>query len=271
MWIKNNGVGKVGDTIVAEPALTAFAKQEKTKIFYDVDFTKKHEDLFIGHPYIIPVPRVLEVIKPDYEVSHSKAFGISHAKMIPFGAGFFEQLGMNHEGNRVHYNNYYINDPFNPVIIDKFVDSVVIVPNAYSCTSRDSTTGQPSSLHRPNCQPPIAWWEPVLDSLRDHKVFTLSSNSSWDWVRFPEIENVECPTLLYLLKALKSAKLLISVETGTLHLASATKTPTVFLSSATPTVFAKPDTACRVVRSWYADEFRISETIKAIEDLLAKP
>lgn len=270
LYIRNHGYGKIGDTIVSEPAITALAEKEQRKVLFCVNFQNRHEDLYAGHPWIIPIRETIRDRTPDYEVNHSDAFHTAHARNIPFGAGFFNQLGMIHEGKRVHYRNYAIEEISRESLKDHACyDSIIIVQNGYSCASRDSTTGQLKQHTRPNVQPPQEWWLPVLESIsKDRKIFSLSANSLWDFIKFDNIPNINNDSLFEVLRVLKAASLVMSVETGILHLLSATKTKTCFLSCATPSVFAKPDTRCEVVRAWFADELRTGDVIKAIYKLL---
>jgi hypothetical protein len=143
---------------------------------------------------------------------------------------------------------------------------IIIVPYGYSCTGR--TPG-----NRPNVQPLTEWWRPIVkfcefDVKPSRPVIALMSNNlEWE----PELDFVMSwrgKSMRTILHLMSSSSLLISVETGILHLASATKTPTIFLSSATPATFAAPDTRCKIIRAPYADMFDQDEVITAAKELL---
>ncbi len=272
LYINNHGYAKVGDTIICEPSLTALAEREQRKIDFIVCFDKGHDELFYGHPWINPIHQTIRDKPFDYECLVSDAFHEAHAKAIPFGAGMFTQFGLNHVGKRVHYKNYEMDKfPKESLKDHPCYNQVVIVPNGYSCTGRDSTTGQPKPGARPNIQLPHHMWMEVLDAVpKDRKIFSISQDNPWDYLKFDCAKIMDTTSFMEILKILQAAALIISVETGILHMCSSVKTNVIFLNAATPSFFSTPNCPCKNVRGWYADEIRTSEVIKEMNMILDK-
>ncbi len=270
IYVNNFGYGKVGDTIVCEPALTALAEREQRKISFVVDFNNNHQELFTGHPWIEPIGETIRDRKSDYDANISDAFHTAHAKCIPFGAGFFHLYGLNYEGKRVHYKNYEIDKFSHESLSDHpCYNAIVIVPNGYSCTSRDSTTGQPKPNSRPNIQMPKEKWIELFKFFpKDRKVFSIAKDTAWDWLKFDDVPNLDTNSFIEILKILKAAALIISVETGILHMISAVNRPSIFLNAGTIPTFSKPAGPCKSVIAYKADEFRITDIVRSMDELL---
>lgn len=271
IFVRNGGFGKLGDSVLMEPALAAFGESRQCKIFFNVEFNLGHDQLFEDHPYIVPIPSIPPNVIPQFQTDSSRAFHEAHAREIPFGAGYFSQFDLDYRKYRNHYKSYYIDKiSRDDLKSHKYYDYIGLVPNGYSCVSRDSTTGEINTGRRPNVQPSRDWWKVILDILDGPKVSLSSSKGSWDCIQFPGIEVAKTESMIDLLTTLKACRLLISVETGTLHLTSATKTPTVFLCSATPPFFSKPDTRVSVIRAEYADMFSKGDCVNSCFVLLER-
>src|SRR5437667_44100 len=81
-------------------------------------------------------------------------------------------------GKRGPYKNYYMY-VCQCTPLEKCKDSGIIGGKSYSCTSRNSTTGEFMSGRRPKCQMALENWYPILDGIpKDRKFFTLAANSS---------------------------------------------------------------------------------------------
>ncbi len=261
--VANPHVGKIGDTILMEPACDAYALANDCQIHLECD--GRHAALFKGHPRVIPVAPGAPALA-DFTLDTGKAFHWSHEHRLPHGAGFFHQFGMDiQKGQRLHYRNFFSES------VARFKDAILIVPFAHSCTSRDSTTGALKPGARANLQPPMEWWEPIQrwTSTTPWDTFILCGNDTgWDWdhewtgacvVRGLSFDET--------VVAMTFAKLLISVNTGLLHIASGTKTPTVYVCSGTPPNFSCPDTRVAIVTGETADQIDAQAVVAAAKRL----
>lgn len=247
----NITTGKMGDCILAEPAINAAAIADGEPA--DVYVVPKYRFLFEGHPWIrlVDEPHA----EPDVTTDSSIAYHGGHFGRIPFAAGYFTQFGLPvRPSDRVHYERYRMR----PVTR---VNRIILSPFCLSCGR--------FSGHEPNVTPPWSFWEPVIKAA-PYPVFAIGHPVT------PMIEwctNIKTTddALHWLYDFINESRLLISVETGLLHLVSAMKIPTVFLSTATPIVFAKPDTRCEVVRSEVGPKgFAPDAVIEAMRKLLSE-
>jgi hypothetical protein len=261
VFINFTHAGKIGDTAVVEPALREFGRAHGVRI--NIHVARHHLDMFRGHPCIVPSAEPF----PDrwtVKVDLDAAFFRAHADGTAFGAGFFPQLGLARtESTRVHYRNYYYESLIKKnVDISVFDGATLVVPYSHSCRSRDGSTGRLMPGSSPNAQPPQSWWKEVIAGLPGPVVALVGAESAWN-PPFPFCEEARDLSMHQIFTALLLCRSMVSVETGILHLTSATKTPTVFLSSATPVTFARPDTDCVVVRGETALHFSARDVIRA--------
>lgn len=258
---------KLGDSALMEPALHALARRDDRRIALHVCFDNGHDELYFKHPTIAPVPCAWD--EPDLTVDAVAALRHAERRVIPFGAAFFPPL-LGREAaptGRVHYEAHWLRKPPLGIAADPgFAGKVLIAHNSHSCRSRDKDTGLLRPGVAPDQQPPLGWWSDVLPHLPP-AVGLRGTKDPWD-LPLPGAEDVRGLSILGLLLAMRSARLLISVETGVLHLAAAAGVPTVYLSSCTHPTLCGPPGRCRVVRADRADRFDPSEVVSAARELL---
>jgi hypothetical protein len=252
--VNNAGNNKLGDTAAAEPALCALAQRERRRISFQVCFDNGHDQLFRGHPAIDPVPRAHD--DPDYTVDVSAACLQALEHDVHFGAGFYHQFGL--PAGRVHFRS------FAPPTPDaRFRGRVLIAHNSHSCASRDRRTGLLIPGAVPSTQPPLEWWSPIVAACPSPPLALAGSKDGWD-LDLPGIETVRGLSVSGLLAALRSASLLISVDTGVLHLATTCGVPVVYLRSARPAGHVDPGGRTEVVYAERADRFDHDATVAAM-------
>jgi hypothetical protein len=284
--VNNCSPGKVGDTAVMEPALACLAEAAGKRIFFNVAVA--HVPLFWAHPWIEAV--VTPSVSPDYTTDSNHAFHWASRNKMPFAAGHYDKLGLDPVGRRHYYRSWFAEaavgsrNGLNCVAgryqetLEKFEGSVLIAPYGRSCLSRSQVTGDVVSSRRPNLQPPYDWWPPVLEALGKLGTHSGLYVNGVDHRLDPALPGGLAgrvgPDLDHLLVALRVCKLLVTVETGILHLAHTCRTPTLFLSAGTLPFFSAPPDA-RVVFAKpepdgvrYADRFDPDEVIQAASSFL---
>lgn len=215
----NNLADRIGDSIIPEPALFAFASRHRKK----VSLWTKYPELYEAHPWIETVEKPHE--KPDVTLSAERAFQDAHWKRLPFTAGYFAQLDLRPlPGDRLTYKYFPLQVPE-----DQKRSGILIAPFACSCLSHKGLSA--------NITASLEWWDRLIGKIPE-PVYSLGSK---DDPPRPErsvlVRGIDLPRILQLMS---KAKLLISVETGLLHFTTTTKIPTIFLSSATPVWFSRP-------------------------------
>lgn len=251
-----------------EPALHAYAEKHKCKVLIPV--FPGHEFFYRNHPHVITQKERMD--DPDLRVDRFKAMHYASSVGLPVAAGYHFQLGLADAADlsslgRLHYKSFFMES------VERFTDSVIIVPYGYSCCSRDGTTGALTG-RRPNIQPPLSIWDDIIKSIpTNYPIFVMcGTDTNWNWPHDfgPRVTVVRGLPIDETTVALRLCKCLISVDTGILHMTSGTKTPTVFLSCAMPPSYSSPRTTLELVRprGSYADEFSVKDINAAIKRIL---
>ena len=219
----------IGDTLLTEPAITAYARSINKVV--DLYVEPHMRSLYNNHPHI----NLLDEIKPESKMLDcSKAFTKAFQNNWYFGAGFFEQVGLEYvPGMRCHFGLY--GDPF--LRVPDKGKYILIAPFGRTCSVH--TTGIPNkTIH-------IEWWERLVEEI-PNQVISLGS------VEDPRIRNtinLRGIDLRTVAELMYDCRCLISIETGLLHLAAACCERVIYLNSATPSWFCAPihPTNCTVM------------------------
>lgn len=242
------GGAKIGDTILQEPAIAAYARRTGVRPKWCLD--DRLRPLFAGHPDI----DVTDDPTGGIELSCMKAFEWAVSRGRYFSEGYWHQLGLDGpaEGERTRIKV--------PALPSHFADPrVVLCPFCDCCRSRE---GGPA-----NVCPPAEWWSSFYDAFGGSPVVLGREGSpKWDW---PNVAYYYGFDLLHVLADLTDAKVVVSVETGLLHLASAVTDRIVFLSTATPqTLCVPPGATWKVIRAATPYDFDAAEVVAAVRSFL---
>ncbi|WP_422927495.1 hypothetical protein [Singulisphaera sp. PoT] len=235
---------RIGDTILIEPALAACAEAAGP---IDLYVTPRYRELYEGNPAV----RLAGIPHDDPDVVPSAGEALAYAidRNVPFAAVYFPQFGLEPRG-RLHYEIH--GGPFQESPEPLRLRRILIAPYARSCHRHEGSA--------PNLEPDPGWWDPILRCL-PLPAFTLGEEHD---ATLPNTQPMKGLPLRDVVWEMRRSSLLISVETGILHLAGAARIPSVFLSSATPENVSRPTSDCQVIRapspSWDADE-----VIEAVE------
>jgi ADP-heptose:LPS heptosyltransferase len=234
--------GLIGDSVLKEPALFKLGQSTNQKIPCWIQPNLR--PLFAGHSFIESID---DCPADAQELSCSEAMRWASHFGQPFAAGYFGQLGLPVEpGDRLHFRLFA---ELPPVVAPA---DIAFATFARSCSG--------------NIRPPDAFWDALLERL-GQPVLSLGAA---DDPELPGTINVRGMGLLDVAGLLANVKVLVSVETGLLHLANACCQRVVFLSSATPIHLCKP--ICphvEVVRAFHPSLFSVDDTLSAINRLLA--
>jgi Glycosyltransferase family 9 (heptosyltransferase) len=264
---------KLGDTILIEPAAYSYARNTGDRV--ELYVSPQFRCLYQNHPYI----RLLDDVPadPDLILNSDQAYGYSIENCLPFGAGYYPQFGQEFQpGDRCHYQS------FSMLPVARNRTTIALTPHSHCDQSR-------LGLGPANVEAPLSWWKPIVSKIKN--IYKIDKN-------FPECkqyvnaatvcgENDECipgsdrySSLRFknyrsgkfddVLRFLSHVPLLVTVETGILHLASAAKVPTLFLSSATPPSFCRPDTRHEIVRADFPGEWSYEEIFAKMDRLLSE-
>lgn len=259
-----SGYGKVGDTLMTEPALYELGRRYDKKIKYFCP--KKVHGIFINHPYIEPIEEPFE--KPDYYISALESLYWASENYTPVSHGAFHQVRIQVDNSmRDRYKSFNENE-----ISIEFENSVLICPYSHCCRSRNWGDGTRNG-NPPNVMPGLSWWDKVIDAIPvNYNVFVIcGSNKEWDWPhRFGRAIRIEGLGYRETLAAMRASSLCIAVNTGLAHLAASTNTPLILLSCIGPVY--ESSTAIHVrAPNERADLFNQDEVIsKALEILKNK-
>lgn len=244
--------GLIGDSILQEPALSAWATQHYTQVdAYVCPFIRP---LFLHHPYI----RLVDKPIPDgCTLLCTEAMAWALQNGLPFASGYFHQIGLAvGKNDRLKFRIFSSDYNLCSVPNDRYI---VIVPFARSATA--------FLTDHCNRTVPIIWWELLVKRLPYPVV-------SFGGVDDPPIfgtENYRGTDLLSTAHIMKGCTIYIGIETGLTHLAEAVCQRVVFLSSALPEWLLKPDVwDCRVVRAARPIEWSRDEVVSHVEDMIEK-
>lgn len=248
---------RIGDTLLIEPGLTAWAEQANEKVQLYV--TPGYEVLFEEHPLIQTVKEPFPL--SDVYLCPSIAMRNAINMRLPFACGYFPQLNIQPRfGLRFHYKAFFLKDKEQK---EQKTNKIFIAPYARSCRSHQ---GLPA-----NIEATTDWWEPIIDHLNksNWRVYTLGDDQD---PTLPGTEPFKGHSLRSVVEELAQASLLLTVQTSIVCMASAAKVKTVFLSSATatPVWFASPDTRSEIVRASSPSLWDQNETINKINVLLGE-
>ncbi len=135
---------------------------------------------------------------------------------------------------------------------------VVIVPFAASCMSLQGELA--------NIMPSLDWWQPIVRAFPE-----VACLASPEWPAIPGAVNLRDLTLVEALSVLAYAKVVITVETGLLHLASSVTDRIIYLSCATPVSLCTPPDALgkwTVFHASRTDMFPVQVVIDAAKEYL---
>lgn len=254
LMIITNYKNKLSDTILAEPAIFALGQLtgEKQDVWIDLNYRQ----LFDNHPWINILEQKPE--NPDVVIDYDKAYFDAIERQDYFGSGFFRQLEIEPlKGHRRHFKYFdgYTYD-YRPYI--------AFAPFSYSC-------GSILSENNRNICPNNKFWKEFidkivkLDSCIENCLFSLGSDKD---PTFFDISNISGKNWRTVTNYLCRSRVLITVETGILHLATTCNVPTLYLSSATPEWFCKPKSPCEVVRADKPANFDPDEAVEKFHKLL---
>lgn len=257
---------RVGDCFLAQPAIVAYAEQHQEAIHLYLN--KLHEGLFENLDsilfggycgiHLVDTPHE----KSDFNLVPYDAFLWSHEHNRHFSHGYFPQLGLAPPTN-LNVRPDLAGAPFTCFNDPDLVRSgVFLAPFAASCLGLQ---GQ-----RPNIMAPLDWWEPIIavTSSLGHIVYSLGGPGDLPVPGTVPIRSLDFRQVVLLLA---TCKLLLSVETGILHFASAARCPTIFFSSATPITFASPvvdPSPLEIVRADYPENWSQADAIAKIKRFL---
>lgn len=218
---------RLGDGILIEPAISAWAEKHQDQV--ELYANPIHRPLFEHNPAIrlVDEPHA----EPDIVPNPTLALQFAWFLKVPFGAGYFQQFGL-HPHGRLHYEIF--GEPFQET--PERLERILIVPYARSCSGHAGK--------KPNIQPSPEWWLPILERL-PLPAYTMGTS---DDATLPFTQPLKDLGFRQMVWEMRRSRLLISIETGPLHLASTAKVPTIFLSSATAIPVSKPNTDCQVIR-----------------------
>lgn len=255
--------GLIGDSILQEPAITARAIRDGHPIVVYVKNIHIRE-LFNNNPFIFLTS--CPPVNDDWiRLSASDAFSWANQHNSYFGAGYFPQLGMvPRRDERVHFLTHWIDssalyrDPDKPLLPFSYI---LLAPFGRSCSS--PLTGEGNKTQT------VAWWEELVRRLSEFTGPTaiplLSLGSRTD----PMIEgtvNVRGESLTSVAGLLNYSRLLISIETGILHMASHLCRDVIYLNSATPHWFCGPMVPrCSVYRKDRPKNWAIDEVLQSVK------
>lgn len=226
--------GKLGDLILQEPALSALGLPVQLYIS-----SPEFRPLFKNHPAITCVDKPL----PDgRELSPELAMTWATHNSTYFGLGYFQQLGIDPAHYRHQFRLFYELPP---------------VSGGYICLA--------PFAHTDNACPGPDYWGTLLGNFRT-PVVSLGGASDPE---IPGSTSLRGLSWSAVCEVLAGCSLLISVETGILHLANACCQRVVFLSCATPRGFADPLAVpeLAVVRS-HAPNWPVYDVKKAAKKML---
>lgn len=224
-----NHFSLLGDTVMAEPAISAFCRRNRCCVGLYVN--PEFRWFFEGFPYVILANQ--PYVDPSFTLSPSPAFTWAVAHEKPFAAGYFHQLGLEFTDSDYPW---YISPqlPSFAQFHSHGIPDVLIAPFARSCHSHK---GGPRNLTADE-----AFWPAVIAGITQRfpeaKIASLGSKDDPEMRGTWSLRGRPWPQVT---QWMSMAPLLITVETGILHLVRATETPeTIWLSCATPEFLSKP-------------------------------
>ena len=251
------GFKKIGDTCLMEPALDALGWKTRRTILFQC--YKPHHAIFENHPFVVPVEDAHP--SPDYDLSCVTAFMYACPRKVPLAAGYYDQLGMEWQGARLHYRSWMAGKN------TSFEGHSLVFPYGYSCASRIDGTITTNG-RRPTIQPPFAWWHQIVPRLPQPVTVITGNQPGWDdAVEWPGATLIRGLSIRQTLLAIRAAHVVVSVNTGLLLLANNQGTSIVYLSSVEPWQMFAPGPPVALVKAAYADEFNPDHVIEAVRNI----
>ncbi len=242
---------KLGDALLTEPAIAAYHRHTGVKAEWCLP--EPVRSLLAGHPEIV----FTDDPTGGIELSATEAMLLACREGRYFTSAYFDQvLGYppsDHDRLRIRTGCPFLFQP-----VGGGMPEVVIVPFAASCASLQGEMA--------NIMPPLHFWRDIVQAFPE-----VACLASPEWPDIPGAVNLRDLTLVEALSVLAYAKVVITVETGLLHLASSVTDRVIYLSCATPVSLCTPPDAIGKWTIFHAsrtDMFPVHLVIDAAKEYL---
>lgn len=208
----------IGDTILPEPALSALSQRVGKKVSLS-GVLPELKFLYQHNPYI----ELTDVPGKLLESWPAMLYGHQHKSSMY--QGFFDQVGIEYQGERLHYQYYPIPD-------HHLCRHICFIPWARSCYGHQG--GKANLMDHD-----LSWWDRLADLIPDSydlpgikKKISGVYNLGGDYVPpFEKSINMRKSSLEDSCRFLRFAKVVVTVQTGICHVMEGMRTRnTIFLA-----------------------------------------
>lgn len=206
----------IGDTILPEPALSALAQRTGQKISFS-GVMDELRFLYQGNPYIELTDQ------PGKILGSWPAMLYGHKNHVSMYQGFFDQVDLEYQGERLHYQ-YFGENPKDQN------NSICFVPWARSCVGHIPGSTFPNLMEHD-----FGWWSSLARRLkRELYLYDHNCIKSFGGNYVPDIYdtmNIRHSPLDWSCYYMAASRLVIVVQTGICHIMEGMRTKnTIFLA-----------------------------------------
>lgn len=217
----------IGDTFMQTPALRALGQSGKAKnIFYVTPLDSLNRIVLANDPYITeflePSPEVEAMPGKHIKLQAMAAYNIGHQHQITMAHGFGILMGVQVHDISYHYTSTAEEREAGKARLKALTDkpAVLVARHSYSCTSHDPKYNNVANITLPN-----KIWVDVANWLLNegYMPIAIGSKDHGDDPRYEEWPGIKAygVPLRELAMMMRSAKAVLSVNTGMRHLAGA--------------------------------------------------